>query len=240
MNLAGILNNMMSQRNYLTIPELEQFADIVVTDAAEALDQISQAEELIDSYVGYQNRFMPRPKTGQATAVISKTIFDIDNRTNLDVYDGFYEGCILRIVGGSGKGSSRLIASSNKLAKSVTYEGELIALDSTSIFEISQLGKFPRRKDVVMNRDSTLYLKSIPEAVRRATAAQVEYMIGMGAEFFSGDDADYNSENIGSYGYSKGSTSGNMNANIKMIAPRARTLLRGYKNSTGVILREET
>lgn len=228
---------MASRRGYLTIAELEEFADIDVTDDAEAEDQISQAEELIDAWVGFQERRLYREYRGEVTAVSNadKTIADTGNGTPLDANDDFYKGAEIEIVAGTGAGQRQTIVSSDKSDKTVTVGTAFSpAPDTTSMFRIYQLGKFPRRKDGYQNRAGNKVFYSIPEAVRRATAAQVQFIIEMGSAYFAGAGADMNRERIGNYEYEKSSGSGmNQSTLVKLIAPKARVLLRGITNRTG-------
>jgi hypothetical protein len=224
---------MSSRRGYLTQPELEEYADINVLDAAEADDQISQAEELIDSYVGYQEKAIGIEYRVEVSAVNGTTISDTAAGSQLVYNDDFFVGCEAEVIAGTGAGQRRRVTGSSKADKSITVETEFTTqLDATSILRVYQLAKFPRLKDMHTSRDGSRYYRSIPDAVRRATAAQVQYMIEMGMDFFSGSDSDMDSESIGNYSFSRGS-SGGQSATVKMIAPKARVLLRGIKNSTG-------
>lgn len=227
-----------SDRNYLTIAELQDFANITVTDTDEAFDNISRAEEILDRYVGYQEKSIDRQYYGEVTSVNSKTIFDASSGTQLTPIDGFFSAGVIEIIGGTGKGQRRIIDSSSKDNKSITYIGDTFSpnVDTTSIFKIYQLAKFPRVCDRVANRNGTAYYKAIPDAVRRATAAQVAYMIAQGDAFFTGASSDMQSENIGDYGYNRGQASAASTSIIKLTAPMARSLLRGIKNPGGRIV----
>lgn len=228
-----------TRRRYLTsLDDLETFADITITDEEEAWDRVDQAEELIDAYIGNQQKAFRQITTGQITAVNSKTIADTSSDSNLDQNDNYFSYCVIEIIAGTGAGSIRPLTASSKTNKTITYAGDAISsLDTTSVFKIYQLGKFPRINDITsLSNDTTVY-KTIPENIRRAVCAQVAFMIEMGDAYFAGDDAEMDSENIMSYGYSKGSNGGQA-AVVKYVAPRARTLLRGYKRSIGTLVRE--
>jgi hypothetical protein len=229
---------MASRRGYLTIDELEEFADIEVTDNAEAEDQISQAEEIIDAYVGAQEKFFPRVFQGEVSAVSNsnKTLADTGSGSQLHVIDDYFKGCELEIIGGAGAGQRGIIESSSKDNRTVTLAAAFsVTPDTTSVFRIYQLGKFPRYSDVYTNRAGTKYFKAIPEAVKRATAAQVQFIIEQGDKYFSTDQTDMTRERIGNYEYEKaGAGSGvGQSSLVKLLAPKARALLRGIKNSTG-------
>lgn len=224
---------MASRRNYLTQTELSEFADITINDETEADDRISQAEELIDSFVGHQEKFVKREVMGEVSSATSTKIIDSGSGTALDVTDDHYANCEVEIIGGTGIGQRRTISSSNKDEKSITVSSEFTTVpDSTSVFRIYQLGKFPRVRDCFFSRDGEKTYKSIPEQVRRATAAQVAYMITMGDEFFSGNSSGITRERIGNYEYERNSQSESQS----LIAPRARQLLRGITNKTGKLI----
>lgn len=230
--------NNTTKRGYLTIAELQSYANITVTDEAEAYENIEMAEEAIDAYVGFQDKFARSTYLGQVSSVSGTTIFDINDSTHLFMTDGFFTYMVLEVVGGTGAGQMRRIISSDRDNKSVTV-GQAFSpqLDTTSVFKIYQLAKFPRVKDVITNREGTAYHKSIPEAVKRATAAQVEYVIQMGDSFFNTDQTDKQSEHIGNYSYSKGGGSGGGPSTLVLqTAPKARTLLAGIINRTGRII----
>lgn len=224
-------------RNYLSIAKLQEYADITVTDEAEAFEQIEMAEEIIDIYVGFQKKHVTGNYRGQVTSVDGANVFDTDPSTPLTLTDNYFANCILEIVGGTGAGQRKRIASSSMNNKSLTLESAFsTSPDSTSIYKIFQLAKFPRGQDAIINRAGDAYYKSIPEAVSRAVAAQVEYMIEMGDEFFKGADSDMNSERIGNYSYSNGGgASAGQSSVVKMTAPKARMLLRGIMNRLGRI-----
>lgn len=226
---------MASKRQYATIAEVEEYADVTSTDADEFEDRITQAEELIDAWVGFQQKAVYQVYQGEVSSVNGQTIYDTGSGSPLASKDNFFKGCTIEIIGGGGAGASRTIASSDYTDRSLTYEGDAIAgLDATSVFKIYQLGKFPRYKDMSQNRAGTTYYKYIPEAVKRAVAAQVEYIINQGDEFFSTDDTDKDSESIGNYSYSGGSAS-QKSALVRLVAPKARSLLKGITNRTGQI-----
>lgn len=229
---------MASRRQYLSQAELAEYANITITDPTEADDQISQAEELIDAYVGYQEKDIDGTFYGQVTSATSIKIVDLNPSTQLIQNDNFFAFCEIEVIGGTGAGQRRIITSSSRNEQSITVVSAFSpTLDNTSVFRIYQLGKFPRCQDIVINPNNQAYYKFIPEAVKRATAAQVEFMINQGAAYFASDKADMNRERIGNYEYEKGGSSGMSGRPdyIKLIAPKARTLLRGIRCITGSI-----
>lgn len=212
---------------------------IEVTDVAgSTAAQIALAEELIDQYVGHQDRHIQGESYGEVTGAVSKTVYDTSNETNLNQVDNYFARCVIEIIGGTGVGQIRPIVSSDKEDHSITYDGDVFspALDGTSIFKIYQLAKFPRKKDVYGGRRGDNYSKSVPQLVKEAVIAQTEFIISQGDDFFGGISSDMESERIGNYSYTRGNSSGSSSALVKMIAPKARTLLRGIKNSGGRIV----
>lgn len=223
-----------SRRGYLSQSELEQYADITITDTTEADDQISQAEELIDAYVGFIQRHFRYVIQGKAVSASSTSLtLQADQQTTN--YTDYYKGLNIEIIGGTGAGQRRKITASTA-AGVLTTETFTTAPDSTSVYKIYQLGKFPRQKDVFfdsVNSPSTYY-KNIPEEVKRAVAAQVQFMIQMGSAFFASDKSNLDSETIGDYSYTKsGGSSGSLET---LIAPKAKALLRGIVNRTGTMV----
>lgn len=223
-----------SRRGYLSQSELEQLANITITDITEADDRISQAEEMIDAYVGAQDKHMTYKVTGLAAAAgaLSLTL-ETSQQNTYDI--DFFKLCEIEIVGGTGAGQRRKITGSTK-AGVLTIDSAWTTTPSTdSFYRIYQVGKFPRACDVESYTSgiNTTYYKAVPEAIKRAVAAQVEYFIEMGDAFFAGDKSEMQSENIGDYGYTKGEGVSGIG---KLIAPKAKILLKGIFNRTGQII----
>lgn len=228
---------MASRRNYLTEDELEEFADITVTDASEAEDQVSQAEELIDQFVGAQDKFFHYILQGKASAGASTSQFTLDSiHKDSYPYTDYFTGLMIEVIGGTNAGQRKRITASSTLGV-ITTEAFTSAFDTTSVYKIFQLGKFPRVQDVFYNPNETpaKYYKSIPEAVKRAVAAQVEYKISMGDKFFTTDSSERTAERIGDYSYVKRAGVG---GSSQLIAPKARILLKGIINRTGDLIVE--
>jgi hypothetical protein len=146
----------------------------------------------------------------------------------------YLKGCEVEIIGGTGAGQ-RTIITGQTYAGVLSFAAISTAPDSTSIYRIHQLGKFPRRKDQFYDgNDATpTYYRQIPEAVKRATAAQVQFMIEVGSSYFAGDASTYKSEAIGNYSYTKGTPATGSVADL--IAPKAKAYLRGIMNRKGVV-----
>lgn len=222
-----------SRRGYLSQAELQQYADIVITDPEEADDQISQAEEMIDDYIGAQPKFFREILQGRVSDFSGKTQFTLDiiYKGNYP-YPDYFKDLIVEMLSGNNAGQRRKVTAS-------TPEGVLTCEDFDNnfvvndVYKIYQLGKFPRFKDVFTNTFETppKYYKAIPEPIRRAVAAQVQYVINMGDKFFASDASEKNAESIMDYSYNKNKT----NSHAALIAPKARLLLRGYINRVGEI-----
>lgn len=222
-----------SRRRYLSQAELAQFANITITDTTEADDVINQAEEMIDSYIGFENKFIPQKfyELVESATSLSFTLDD-DHQNTFD--KDYFKGCEVEIVGGTGEGQRRIINGSTRAGVCTIDSAWTTTPDATSFYKIYQLGKFPRPQDVMSsNTNPIVFYKSIPEAVKRAVAAQVAYIIEMGDEFFNGDKSDLQSENIGDYSYSKKE---NAAGTVSLIAPKAKQLLRGLVNRVGQII----
>lgn len=223
-----------SRRGYLSQSELEQLANITITDGVEADDKISQAEEMIDAYVGPQDKHMTYNVTGLAAAASGNTLTLEQSQQN--TYDiDFFKLCEIEILGGTGAGQRRKISGSTKPGV-LTVDTNWTTTPSTdSFYKIHQVGKFPRVCDIesYTSGANTTYYKGIPEAIKRAVAAQVEYFIEMGDAFFAGDKSEMESESIGDYSYSKGQ---GISGIAKLISPKAKILLRGIFNRGGTIV----
>jgi len=225
---------MASKRNYVTTTEVDE----LVGSGSSTDLQISEAEEIIDAWVGPQKKHIDQEYTGRASAGAAQAITLQTSQQN--IYDvDYFKWCQVEIIGGTGAGQRRICTASTKAGVLTVDSAWTTAPDSTSFYKIYQLGKFPRYHDVEFysEQSPSTYYKSIPEAVKRATAAQVEYIAAMGDDFFKTDQADKQSESIGDYSYSKGGGSSTGALSIsKLIAPKARALLRGIKNSIGEIV----
>lgn len=223
-----------SRRGYLSQSELEQLANITITDTTEADDRISQAEEMVDAYIGPQNKYMDEAITGLAAAGGATSLtLETSQQNTFDI--DYFKLCDVEIIGGTGAGQRRKCTGSTK-AGVLTVDSWTTTPDNTSFYKISQIGKFPRVCDVESYSSAngvTVYYKSIPEAVKRAIAAQIEYVIEMGDAYFAGDKSEMESESIGDYSYSKGQGVGSMG---KMISPKAKLLLKGIFNRTGTLV----
>lgn len=225
-----------TKRNYLSIAELQELADLTVIDATEAMYQIDRAEQAIDDYVGYHQPSVEDNFRGTVSSSSAKTLVDTNPASQLHQIDGFFQRCVVEIIGGTGSGQVRYIEDSSFDNRSVTIADAWDTNpDITSFYKIYQLAKFPRAgsDDVFVRQDGRRYYKTIPNAVKQATAAQVAFIIAMGDAYFVSNLGDMQSETIDNYSYSKANAG--QSPAVSALAPRARTLLRGYKNSGGVL-----
>ena len=225
---------MASRRNYVTTAEVDE----MIGSGASTDNQISEAEEIIDAYVGPQNRFYEQKMDGRAAAGGASQITLETSQQNVFDQD-YFKYCEVEIVAGTGAGQRRTISGSTKEGVLTVATAFTTPPDATSVYRIYQLGKFPRQQDVVYYSTTTPYIygKQIPEAVKRAVAAQVEFAVAMGDNFFKTDKTSMQSERIGDYSYSKGgSNSSGINELAALIAPKAKAFLKGIFNRTGTIL----
>jgi hypothetical protein len=95
------------------------------------------------------------------------------------------------------------------------------------VYRIYQLAKFPRTQDATLVNN--IYYKYIPEMVKKACLAQVQYMIEMGDDFFN-SGADKDSENIDGYSYKV------KDGTRRMISPKAKDYLHGIMNRKGILI----
>lgn len=226
-------------RNYISISDLQELASINVTNSDEAMHQIARAEQAIDNYVGYQNKHVDNTFRGMVSSSSPTTMTDTNPASQLHIIDGYFANCVIEILGGTGKGQVRFITDSSYDDRKVTISDPWQTQpDTTSFYRIYQLAKFPRDVDIYSRQDGRHYYKSIPDAVRLAVAAQIEFMIAKGEAWFVGDDSNISSEHIDNYSYTKANAG--QSSMVTALAPRARTLLRGYKNSLGTLNAENT
>jgi hypothetical protein len=222
-----------SRRGYLSQLELKQFANIDITNATETDDQISQAEEIIDAYIKRASKFVRYQVEGIATSGNSgkTTLVDTSPDSPFNQDNDYWKGCEVEIVGGTNEGERRKITSYDKTTKTITVDSAFTSqVDTTTAYAIYQLGLFPRIEDV--HHISNTYYKRIPEAIKRAVAAQVEFIIEKGESYFKGG-AEFKRERIDDYEYERADGSGGLTE--AMISPKARQFLRGFVKRIGVL-----
>lgn len=231
---------MPSRRQYLSQSELIEFAEINITDQTEADDRITKAEEIIDGFIGPQQKFIPRMQfdiQGLIAGISGNNQFLVESRHQNVYQQDYFTFCEVEIIGGLGAGF-RYTISGSLLSGLITINTTFNpAIDTTSFYRIYQLGQFPRQKDAYFDaiHQPPRYYKHIEEAVKRATAAQVEYMIEQGDDYFSSDDIYKNTEKMGNYEYQKARDGSGTGISL-MIAPKAKWLLRGFTNRKGQMI----
>lgn len=223
----------VTRRKYATLADVSAY-DSTLTGVT--LEDVSQAEEFIDSYVGPQNMCVCDTIYGRVSSATANSITLETNRHINTFQNNYFTFCVVEIMDGTGAGQLRTIKSST-LAGVVTVDDAFDTTpDSTSHYQIYQLSKFPRcDKDMYYDGlvSPTTYVKNIPEPVQKAVCAQVQFMKTEGANFFNSNATDFEGERIGNYQYTRGVNTSNM---APLIAPRAKMLLRGYVNRKGIMI----
>lgn len=254
----------MSRRQYITASYLTSYlgSQTLSGDFPSEDALIEMAEEMIDGYVGPQRKWFQldssfiagvytppdyEPETpvvkelrGRITSVVSRNQYMLETWQQGAYQNNFFQMCNIDIIGGTGTGNSYLISAST-LAGEITITNTDYStvtadvFDTTSVYRIYQLGKFPRDRDVFYNtfQNPTFYYKAIPENIREATAAQCEYINKKGLSFFTDDSATMQGEHIGPYSYQRRQ---NVTATDLLIAPKAKMLLRGFMSRRGTII----
>ncbi len=215
----------LTLRQYLTEDEADGISSI--TDSV-----LELAEELVDAYVGFVERHVTETYRGKATGGTTTTLIDTSSNSPFTINDGYFERCVIQIIGGTNKGEVRFISAYDKDTQTITVsEAFSSAIDTTSIFKIYQLARFPRECDVEAIDENDTYYKDIPEPIRRAVIAQCEYIIEQGDDFFE-SGTDLISESIDDYSYrlAEGVAKSDLK---KMIAPKARAILKTFRVKTG-------
>jgi hypothetical protein len=250
---------MASQRQYIDSAYLTKYlSGITLNNDFSAVDDlISLAEEMIDGYVGAQKKWFRissssnagvytppdwepgepvlRQLMGRVSSVVDPTNFTLQTYQQNAYQNDFFALCFIEIIGGAGAGQTNHVTGSNRSGQITVQTAWTTALDTTSVYRIYQLGKFPRLQDVFFDslNQPTRYYKTIPDALRRATAAQAAYINKMGRDYFESDTATMSSEHMGSYSYSRRATT---NTASLYISPEAKSMLRGLINRTGKII----
>jgi hypothetical protein len=216
-------DRMTVRRHYIEI------ADVPTSTEA----NVALAEELIDRYVGPQQKFIQSETSGRISAIDGAVIFDTNDQTSLNITSNYYSFCVLEMISGAAAGKREVIKTSDQDGKSVTLWAALSTAPAAGdYFKIYQLAKFPRIDDWDIPAGSNTYYKSIPELVREATVAQTLFIMSKPAAYFTGNSTDMKSEKFLNYQYerSAGAAEGSLNA---LISPQARSLLRGILNRKG-------
>ena len=205
--------------------------------------QVALAEELIDRYVGPQPKYLHRTIQGRITSLLNsfKTIVDdgseTSGQTQLDATTGMFKNAVLEMLSGSAAGKRGVLETSDKDAKSVTLRAALATNPAVGdYFKIYQLGKFPRTQDVFNTPDGLNVYPAIPELVREAVVAQVQYIIAKGDGYFVGDSSEMKSESFLNYSYTRSGEGSGGSSMDNLISPQAKAMLRGIMNRKGRML----
>jgi hypothetical protein len=220
---------MSTRRNYISAAEVNTLVGITPTDA-----QLDMAESMIDTYAGFIDKWLKYKVEGLAVSGGASTLTLMEKEQNR--YDAnYFSGCEIKILGGTGAGQSRRIASSTYAGVITVADAWTTPPDSTSFYRIYQFAKFPRRIDVSHFTEVEPYqvYKEIPELVKQAVAAQVEFINSMGEDFFSSDKSEKVRERIGDYEYENANGQAGYVGIARLIAPRVKMLLRGIRVTVG-------
>lgn len=230
-----------SDYNYIQPSELPTYIHTMssVTDETLAAKHISDAERIVDAYVGPGPKFYVDLSGETSSAVASgattlpSTIFG-SRRPNYWARGGVYVE-LVDGVAASLVGERRLVVASddNQVTLASGFDA---AVANGALFVYRQLSAFPR----VWDQHATLALPRLPEGLKRATAFQVEYAITFGSEAFGlgdpsisdGEAALVQSRTYGS-GYSETRIPTSKQGLAYLIAPRARAELYRLINAAG-------
>lgn len=218
--------NPTSRRAYVSSAEIAEYMGVDVSTITDTL--IEQSEQAIDDFLGFTEKYIERAVTGMVSA-ISSLVLSLDTLDGTVYYLDYFKNCEIEIVGGTGAGQRKRIASST--SSTVTVDGAWSTAPIVgSYYKIVQVGQFPRIQDIVIDaRTNTIY-KLIPEAIRRACCAQYQYIVQMGSAYFTTNSSEYTSESIGDYSYSKNKTPNSL------MAPKVKTILSSLRRRSGQIV----
>lgn len=231
-----------SDFNYILPAELPRFIHKMssVTNETTAARFISDAERLVDAYVGPGPRFY-FDEQGDITTdmasgavVVTSSIWS-SRRPNYWAQGGVY----VRLIGPAGLasgliGQERLVIASD--GESVTLaSGFDVAVPAGTEFSFRQVSSFPRLWD-----QDPFGTPQLPFLLKQGVAAQVEYGIFFGSEAFGlGDESvvtdeggDVQSRTYGT-GYSESRDTRRRDGLAVWVAPKTRALLRQLLSSTG-------
>lgn len=210
---------MIPLRKYVSQADVQNYSNITINDSDEANDIIDLAESIIDNYVGYVKPHVIHRIHGKATGGTTLKLIDTSGDSYLGSNDdGYYRNCVLEMMSGTQAGKRRAITDSDQGDKSVTVEDEFSsAIADGDAYVIYQLAKFPRAKDVELIDNE--YYKIIPEQIKQATLAQIEYIVEKGLDFFS-EGVDYKSESFSKYSYTM------KDGADRYLSPLARRIIR--------------
>lgn len=211
-------------------------ADVQSAVPTATSDTLNLAEELIDQYVGPQQSFQSFELIGRVQSSPAANQFNLQANKDQGAYQqDFFKNAEVEIVGGTGAGQIAHVLTNILPGLVTTYENFSSALDSTSIYKIYQLGKFPRMQDVYLDgyNSPVQYYKPVPIKVRDAVIEQCKFIIKMGANFFITDSYSMDAEVLDKYRYQRKNLAGDINL---LVSPTSKQLLKGIMNRKGQFL----
>lgn len=232
----------LSDFNYLAPGDLSTYVHTIsgVTNETQAAAFISDAERVVDAYLGPAPRFYPRI-TGNTTAGVASgaTAFPADvfgeRRPNYWAKGGVYVE-----ITDVPSGATTLVGQARQVSASTDNQVTLVSgfdelVPSGTEFSLVQRSAVPRRWD-----QDNLGSPRMPDVLAIAVAYQVEYAINEGSEAFGLSDTKLASEpelglqsrTYGS-GYSETRVPGMRQGLAAFCAPKARMLLRSLTSTTG-------
>jgi hypothetical protein len=226
-----------SELNYLRPSQLLDYVHSLasVTSEAQAVKHISDAERIVDAYVGKGPRYHRVPLNVALVAPALSGATDLETNQSGDpnywAQGGAY--VVLREgVAAAHIGQARLVVLSDEGAWTLA-SGFDVALPTTVRLDFEQRSAFPREWDVDSHSNPRL-----PDLLARAVAYQVEFALtngdlGMGAPAPVADTGGVQSRVYGS-GYSETRSVLTPVTGLGLhVAPKARDILRVLINSTG-------
>jgi len=230
-----------SESNYITPNELPQYIHTMsgVTDEVLAARFISEAERIVDAYVGAAPRFYTE-LTGELDQQVASgatawpaSMFG-DREPNYWACGGVYVEIIQADAAPSLVGQSRLVVSSSG-NQVVLASGFGAAAPAGTRFIYRQRSRFPRAWD----RDVRGYPR-MPDDLKVGVAYQVEYGIMYGSEDYglgcplvaTDPDDGVQSRSYGS-GYSESRDTSKRRGMAVWLAPKMRMALRRLVNAAG-------
>ncbi len=232
-----------SQHNYITPDELPDYIHTMsgVTDPAVAAKFISEAERIVDVYVGPAQKFYTELTSSLRMAVASgATTWGAEMFGDRDPGYWARGGVYIEITRADAEpslvGQSRLVVASSGNEVTLVSGFDADAAVGTK-FIYRQRSRFPRIQD----RDVRGYPR-MPDDLAAAVAYQVEYGILYGSEEFGlgstgvaiDPDDGVQSRTYGS-GYSESRNTARRSGLAVWVAPKARMQLRRLLNATGYL-----
>ncbi len=234
----------LSDYNYLATGKLASHVHTIsgVTNAAQAAVHISDAEKVIDAYLGGAPRFYT-DLTGTTSAGVASgaTAFPSDVFGNRRP-DYWAKGGVYVEITDVPSGATTLVGQSRQVSASTDNQVTLVSgfdelVPQGSEFMYHQRSAVPRRWD-----QDRFGSPRMPDLLEVATAWQVEFAINDGSEAFGLSDTALASEptlgvqsrTYGS-GYSESRVPGMRQGLAAFVAPKARLLLQRLRSATGYL-----